>query len=148
MTQLTLVLLLFRARHGLALKRADSLQHRQLARSVVTIQDLLGTFGSTRASSATRRYARHRPRWKLATRIPGLPHLWLQVKPVASTYWSIGCRVCRWYNRRSAILGTSGHCNTNPSVHMEVRGCSLQISTLRGHADVKQHVGRRGSAEG
>ena len=85
------------------------------------------------------RYARHRPSWKLATRIPGLPHSWLQVKPVASKYWAVGCRVCRWYSRRSAILGTNGHCKTNSFVHMEVRGCSLQTSTLRRHADSKQH---------
>jgi hypothetical protein len=53
MTKVTLVLLLFRARHGLAVKKkAESLQHRQLARSDVTLQDLIGTFGSTGASSA------------------------------------------------------------------------------------------------
>ena len=49
------------------------------------------------------------------------------------------CRVCRWYSRRSAILGKNGHCKTNRCVHMEVKGCSLQISTLRRHADSKQH---------
>ncbi len=44
MTKLTLVLLLFLARHGLALKITESQQHRQVARSDVTLQDLLGTF--------------------------------------------------------------------------------------------------------
>jgi hypothetical protein len=52
MTKLTLVLLLFLARHGLALKITESQQHRHFAHSDVTLQDLLGTFGSTRASSA------------------------------------------------------------------------------------------------
>ena len=33
------------------------------------------------------RYARQRPSWKLAARIPGLPHTWPRVKPVASKYW-------------------------------------------------------------
>ena len=85
------------------------------------------------------RYARRRTIWKLATRIPGLPHSWLQVKPVASTYWAVGCRVGRWYSRSSAILGTSSHCKNNPFLHMEVTGCSLQTSTFRRHAVSKQH---------
>jgi hypothetical protein len=42
MTKLTLVLLLFLARHGLALKRTESQQHRHVAHSEVTLQDLLG----------------------------------------------------------------------------------------------------------
>jgi len=84
-------------------------------------------------------YARNRTSWKLATRILGLPHSWLQVRPVASKYWAVGCRVCRWYSHRSAILGTNGHCKTNPFVHMEVTGCSLQTSTFRRHAVSKQH---------
>jgi hypothetical protein len=50
-TKLTLVLPTFRTLPALAPKRAESLQ-LQPARSDVTLQDLIGTFGSTGASSA------------------------------------------------------------------------------------------------
>ena len=61
------------------------------------------------------------------------------VPPMISACAAIGCRVCHRYCHHVAILGTNGHSKTNPFVHMEVRGCSLQTtSTSRKHADSKQ----------
>ena len=63
-----------------------------------------------------------------------------RVPPMISACAAIGCRVCHRYRRHMSILGTNGHSKTNPFVHMEVRGCSLQTtSTSRKHADSKQH---------
>ena len=46
------------------------------------------------------RYARQRPSWKLAARIPGLPHTCPRVKPVASKYWARAR--AEWYARARA----------------------------------------------
>jgi len=59
------------------------------------------------------------------------------VPPMISACAAIGCRVCHRYCHSVAILGTRS--KTNPFVHMEARGCSLQAtSTSRKHADSKQ----------
>ena len=83
-------------------------------------------------------YARNRRTWKLATRMPALRHSWLKAKPVASTSWGVGCRACRWYCR-SGIPGTSVLGKANPFVHMQVGGCSVQVSHLHRHARTKIH---------
>ena len=62
-----------------------------------------------------------------------------RVPPMISACAAVGCRVCHRYCHHVAILGTKGRSKTNPFVHMEVRGCSLQkTSTSRKHADSKQ----------
>jgi Pyruvate/2-oxoacid:ferredoxin oxidoreductase delta subunit len=62
-----------------------------------------------------------------------------RVPPMISACAAVGCRVCHRYCHHVAILGTKGRSKTNPFVHMEVRGCSLQKTSSRKHADSKQH---------
>ena len=62
-----------------------------------------------------------------------------RVPPMISACAAVSCRVCHRYCHHVAILGTKGRSKTNPFVHMEVRGCSLQKTSSRKHADSKQH---------
>ena len=95
-------------------------------------------------------YARNRSRWKRITRMGalGLSHSWLQVKPVASESWGVGCRVCRWYRHRSGIPGAKELGRANLFVNTTVTGSSIQASCLHMHArNATSQVGNCGSAE-
>ena len=68
-----------------------------------------------------------------------MSHSWLQVKPVASESWGVGCRVCCWYRHRSGIPGANELGQANLFVNMTVVGSSIQTPCLRRHARTKLH---------
>ena len=114
-------------------KIAESLKLWRPARSDGALLDLLGTVRSTKARSATNAGTPEPAKLETGHSDHGVAKL------VATTYWGIGCRVCRWYCRRSTILGTNALRTASPFAHMEVRACSIQINSLRRHADSKLH---------
>jgi len=126
------LLLLFLAVPGHTPGRLESLPGWQCAGLDPTLSWIVPKHGGKNCLKCT--YARNRPSWKLATRMPRC-RAWLKAKPVASTSWGVGCRACRWYCLRSGIPGTSDR----QGQPVKLGGCSIQVSNLHRHTRTKIH---------